>query len=98
MELRTVVDEDLTHAAAGRGQRHLDLDPAPAIVGMAQAAFVDQAEVDDVDAQLGVDHVTEGLFDVLKLGDLGRRGGLLRQGVSSARLVLHLGLVAHIAS
>ena len=29
---------------------------------------VDQAEVDDVDAELGVDHVAHGLLDVLDVG------------------------------
>src|SRR6478672_3861248 len=46
---------------AGRaGERHVDHGDA---LGLLYA--VHQAEVDDVDAQLGVDHVAHGLFEVL---------------------------------
>src|SRR3569623_1246113 len=43
-----------SHAAAGRGERHLDVDAVAALGQWHDVAFVDEAELDDVDGNLGV--------------------------------------------
>ena len=60
--------EDRAHAAAGGGEGHLDLDVLRA-VGVFELAEVDEAEVDDVDGDLGVvaglELVPDQLFELL---------------------------------
>src|SRR5690606_2269876 len=62
--------------ACGRRQRHVDGGD----VVLADPDVVHQAEIDDVDPQLGVDHVAQRLLHVLDRGHRARVGlGLLRQ-------------------
>src|SRR3569623_1405376 len=46
--------QDGAHAAAGRGERHLDVDAVAARGQWHDVAVVDEAEPDDVDGNLGV--------------------------------------------
>lgn len=68
--------DDAAHAAARRGQRHVDLDDLLAVAGVLHLAAIDQAEVDDVDGYLGVVAGLELLpdqpLDVLVGGVLGQ--------------------------
>src|SRR5690606_29532494 len=69
-----VVGEDLAHAAARRGQGHRDLDDLAAAARLlADLAAVDEAEVDDVDGDLGVVAGPELLPDLrlLEVGGVG---------------------------
>src|SRR5689334_16295019 len=88
--------------AGRRGQGHVD--GGDAALG---PDAVDQAQVDDVDAQLGVDHVAHGLLEVVgrgrprgRRGRLGHAGGAAHHPVLGGRTGLRrlrLGL-AHVAS
>ena len=49
--------------AAGARERHVDDERVVLVV---PAEVVDEAEVDDVDAELGVDDVLERLFDLVE--------------------------------
>src|SRR5206468_4615265 len=55
------------HAAAGGGQRHLDVDPLSGVLGC-DAEIVDEAEVDDVHRDLrvvaGPEHAPDLLLEV----------------------------------
>src|SRR6476661_4881237 len=66
--LSRLVLDDVGERACGRRQRHVDDGVRLRVDGDA----VDEAEIDDVDAELGVDDVTHGLFDV---GHVRRGGG-----------------------
>src|SRR3569623_1142592 len=46
--------QNRTHAATGRGERHLDVDAIAALGQWHHVAFVDEAELDDIDGNLGV--------------------------------------------
>src|SRR6478736_7613146 len=67
--LRRLVLDNVGERACGRGQRHVENGVRLRVDGDA----VDEAQVDDVDAELGVDDVAHGLLDV---GHVGRGGGL----------------------
>src|SRR6478735_1797079 len=66
-QLLAAVLDDVGEGARGRRQRHVDDGVRLGVDGDA----VDEAEVDDVDAELGVDDVAHGLLDVSHV----RRGG-----------------------
>src|SRR5689334_3685239 len=88
---RDVLDQ-AAGAAAGEGGAGLLLDHVRQRAGRRRQGHVDdrlvvldlqavdQAQVDDVDPELGVDHVPHGLLDVVERGALagGRRGRRLR--------------------
>src|SRR4051794_21006164 len=67
--LRGLVLDDVGEGARSGRQRHVDDGVRLRVDGDA----VDEAEVDDVDAELGVDDVAHGFLDV---GHVGRGGGL----------------------
>jgi hypothetical protein len=50
-----VLHQHFAHAAARRGQRHLDVHGAGRILVLADVALVDQPQIDDVDRDLGVE-------------------------------------------
>src|SRR5207302_5391937 len=64
-----------SYGAAGGGQRERDPDAA-----VLDLHSVDQAQLDEVETQLGIDHVREGLHDVI----LGGRGGGVGHAASLA--------------
>src|SRR6516162_886577 len=66
---RGLVLDDVGERARGAGERHVDRGHAVS----AERDAVDQAEIDHVDAKLGVDHVAERLKDVLGLRGTARR-------------------------
>src|SRR6267154_4941122 len=73
-----VLDQDLAHAAAGRGQGHLDVDVAGRIVVPGDLALVHQPQVDNIYRDLGVvaslELPPDDALDVL-LGGAGRNFG-----------------------
>src|SRR5690606_6307967 len=73
--LGRLVLDDVGQRARRRGQGHVD----HGIVLWLDVQPVDEPEVDDVDPELGVDDVAQGLFDV---GRRRRRGGCRAHGVS----------------
>lgn len=58
--LSSLVLEDVGERASGTGQRHVDDE---SVVLVIPSEIVDEAEVDDVDPELGIHHVFEGLGD-----------------------------------
>src|ERR1700685_4527485 len=44
-----ILHQNLAHAAARRGQSHLDVDRARRVLVLADVALVDQSQIDDVD-------------------------------------------------
>ena len=59
--------------AHGAGQRHVDLNVGLGFVGRVsgQVDVIDQAEIDDVDEQFGVDNLLELLADFIFANDCG---------------------------
>jgi hypothetical protein len=55
--------DHIGHAAAGRGERHADIDAVAAGVKLRRCGRVDETEVDDVDGNLGVAHGPQLLQD-----------------------------------
>src|SRR4051794_18493665 len=72
--LRGLVLDDVGQRAGRGRQRHVD----DGLVVLVDGEAVDEAEVDDVDPELGVDDVAQGLLDVGRVRDAG-----LAHGVSS---------------
>ncbi len=60
-----LVLDDVGQRAGGRGQGHVDGDDGAPSLGLVDAHVVDQAEVDDVDAEFGVDDVAHRLVDLV---------------------------------
>src|SRR5690606_2126303 len=84
---RRLVLDDVRQRAGRRGQRHVD---GGGVVGL-DPDVVDQAQVDDVHAQLGVDHHAHGLLAVVDLRHaLGPTGRALRR-LGLLRLLLEVG-------
>ena len=67
-----LVLDDVGQRTGRRGERHVEDD----VVALVEVDVVDEAQVDDVDPELGVDDVLHRLGDVV-LGD-GRRGAAAR--------------------
>src|SRR3712207_713422 len=79
--LAGLVLDDVGQRAGRRGQRHVQ----DRHVGLGvDVDAVDQAQVDDVDAELGVDDVAHGLLDVLE-----------QRGLAAVEAVLDGGVVGH---
>src|SRR4051812_23243119 len=64
--------DDVGQRAAGRGERHRD---EQGVVLVVPVEVVDEAEVDDVDAELGVDDVLQSLGDLIEALRRERDGG-----------------------
>src|SRR5882757_5308390 len=64
--------DDVGEGAGGRGEGHVEGGD----VGVVDVDAVDQAQVDHVDAQFGVDHVVQRLADLFFGGRLEGAGGL----------------------
>src|SRR6476661_3037911 len=85
--LSRLVLDDVGERARGRRQRHVDDGVLLRVDGDA----VDEAEVDDVDPELGVDDIAHRLFDV---GDVGSGCGRLTHDLSLLVAVSVLVLVS----
>ncbi len=81
-----VLDQDRPHAAGRRGERHLDADVALAVLLVgADRAVVDQAELDDVDRDLGVEDGAQQRPHAILERTLGRRRRGLAAAAASSR-------------
>src|SRR4051794_4272097 len=65
--LRGLVLDDVRQRAGRGRQRHVD----DGLVVLVDGQTVDEAEIDDVDPELGVDDVAQGLLDVRRVRDAG---------------------------
>ena len=74
-----VLDQDVSHAATRRGQRHLDVDPSRSFTIRRHVTLVDQPQLDHVDRDFRIKTGTQlfphQLFDGFVAGAFVQPGG-----------------------